>query len=57
MSRTKELLGLITGFAAGTFLGALYVTVGRKSNAKLKQETELQKQKIKELKDLVESVG
>jgi hypothetical protein len=57
MTRTRELLALITGFAAGTLLGAMYVSLGRKSNAKLKEETQKQKQKIRELKDLVESVG
>jgi hypothetical protein len=41
MARTKELLGLIVGFAAGTFLGALFVATDKsKSEKKKKKEKE-----------------
>jgi len=39
MARTKELLGLIVGFAAGTFLGAIFVATEKsKSDKKKKKE-------------------
>ncbi len=41
MARSKELLGLIAGFAAGTLLGALFVaTDPSKSDKKKKKEKE-----------------
>ncbi|MFN2395301.1 MAG: hypothetical protein ABR597_06390 [Bacteroidales bacterium] len=41
MAKTKELLGLIVGFAAGTFLGALFVgACNTKSSKKKKEEKE-----------------
>ncbi len=41
MAKTKELIGLIVGFAAGTFLGALFVAAdGSKSEKKKKDKKE-----------------
>ena len=41
MAKTKQLLGLVVGFAAGTFLGALFVAAdASKSDKKKKKEKE-----------------
>jgi hypothetical protein len=57
MAKSRELFGLILGFAAGTVLGAFFMSFGRKRDTKLVEENQMQKQKIKELKDLVETVA
>lgn len=38
MSRSRELLGLIAGFAAGTFLGAIFMTTGKIKSDKNKDD-------------------
>lgn len=38
MAKTKELLGLIVGFAAGTFLGALFVGADKTQPEKKKKD-------------------
>ncbi|MFN3556149.1 MAG: hypothetical protein ACK4VN_09330 [Bacteroidales bacterium] len=43
MAKTKELLGLIVGFAAGTFLGALFVAADRSDKKKKKKEEQPEK--------------
>ena len=40
MAKTKELLGLIVGFAAGTFLGALFVGANKSKYDKKKKKEE-----------------
>ena len=40
MAKTKELLGLIVGFAAGTFLGALFVGACNTKSSKKKNKDE-----------------
>ncbi len=41
MAKTKELLGLIVGFAAGTFLGALFVASESSKKKKKKEEEKI----------------
>lgn len=44
MAKTKGLFGLIVGFAAGTFLGALFAAADAKSDKKKKKkEVEVEK--------------
>ena len=44
MAKTKELFGLIVGFTAGTFLGALFAKADAKSGKKKKKkEVEVEK--------------
>lgn len=43
MAKTKGLLGLIVGFAAGTFLGALFVAAGSSNKDKKKKKKEEEK--------------
>ena len=38
MSRARALLGLIAGFAAGTFLGAVFMSTGKIKTDKNKDE-------------------
>ncbi len=38
MSKSRELLGLIAGFAAGTFLGAIFMSTGRSKSEKDKND-------------------
>ncbi len=55
MARTKELLGLIAGFATGTFLGALFVATGKpKSDKDKDEEKDKDKKKVKEAKVILE---
>lgn len=51
MAQTKELLGLIAGFAAGTFLGAIFVASGKSRSDKKKKKD---KEKLKEAKVIIE---
>lgn len=44
MAKTKELFGLIVGFAAGTFLGALFVA----ADGSKKKDKEKEKEKEEE---------
>lgn len=55
MARTKELLGLIAGFAAGTFLGALFVaTDNPKSDKEKDKDKDKENKKEKEAKVVIE---
>ncbi len=38
MAKTKQLFGLIVGFAAGTFLGALFTAAGKSKSDKKKEK-------------------
>jgi hypothetical protein len=38
MSRSRELLGLIAGFAAGTLLGAIFMSTGKIKTEKQKDD-------------------
>ena len=51
MARTKELLGLIAGFAAGTLLGALFVAADNPGSEKKKKKDQ---EKVKEAKVVLE---
>ena len=46
MAKTKELFGLIVGFAAGTFLGALFVGASKSKSDKKKKKEEEEVEKI-----------
>lgn len=46
MAKTKELIGLIVGFAAGTFLGALFVAAGKDSSNKKKKDKKKEEAKL-----------
>lgn len=46
MAKTKELIGLIVGFAAGTFLGALFVGADRTKNDKKKKKKDNEAKKV-----------
>lgn len=45
MAKTKELIGLIVGFAAGTFLGALFVGADKSKTSKKKKKKEKEAEK------------
>ncbi len=51
MARTKELLGLIAGFAAGTFLGAIFVATDKSGSDKTNKK---EQEKVKEAKVVIE---
>jgi len=44
MSRSRELLGLIAGFAAGTFLGAVFMSTGKSKSDKSKNDKSTEKE-------------
>jgi uncharacterized membrane-anchored protein YhcB (DUF1043 family) len=47
MAKSKELIGLIAGFSAGTFLGAMFMRWGNSSTQRLKdKEREKDKESV-----------
>lgn len=45
MAKSKELFGLIVGFAAGTFLGAMFMAIDR-CKAKKKKEKDKESDEV-----------